>query len=89
MSNVSLFQILALMRGNTSFQDYPYHVQVQLAQCMTYQRCVSVLLLSLVCGRMSECVSARGGQLVYVARARVHVHDHPHAVSNAFAELLC
>ncbi|KAL4230392.1 hypothetical protein ACF0H5_010774 [Mactra antiquata] len=29
--------ILALMRGNKSFQDYPYHVQVQLSRCMTYQ----------------------------------------------------
>lgn len=33
-----LFQILALMRDNKSFQDYPYHVQYDLARCMTYQR---------------------------------------------------
>ncbi|WAQ97869.1 CNBD2-like protein [Mya arenaria] len=29
--------ILALLRDNTSFQDYPFHVQYQLARCMSYQ----------------------------------------------------
>ncbi|XP_060581847.1 uncharacterized protein LOC132738374 [Ruditapes philippinarum] len=29
--------ILALMRDNKSFQDYPCHVQFELARCMTYQ----------------------------------------------------
>ncbi|XP_052280239.1 uncharacterized protein LOC127877948 isoform X2 [Dreissena polymorpha] len=29
--------ILALLRDNTSFQDYPFHVQFQLSHCMTYQ----------------------------------------------------
>lgn len=84
------------MRGNASFQDYPHHVQVQLAQCMTYQRCVSVLLLSIVCACVNVCVRVcvrvrrgRGlGGCTFV-RARVHVRDHDRAVINAFAELLC
>ncbi|XP_048778121.2 uncharacterized protein LOC125667329 isoform X2 [Ostrea edulis] len=29
--------IMALMRDNTSFQDYPVHTQIQLARCMQYQ----------------------------------------------------
>ncbi|XP_053398487.1 uncharacterized protein LOC123558054 [Mercenaria mercenaria] len=29
--------ILALMRDNKSFQDYPFHIQFELARCMTYQ----------------------------------------------------
>ncbi|KAK3600046.1 hypothetical protein CHS0354_012738 [Potamilus streckersoni] len=28
--------ILALLRGNASFQDYPGNVQIQLAKCMEY-----------------------------------------------------
>uniref|UniRef100_K1QSE2 Uncharacterized protein n=1 Tax=Magallana gigas TaxID=29159 RepID=K1QSE2_MAGGI len=29
--------IMALMRDNASFQDYPVHTQIQLARCMQYQ----------------------------------------------------
>lgn len=35
------WQIMALMRDNASFQDYPVHTQIQLARCMQYQRSVN------------------------------------------------
>lgn len=33
--------IMALMRDNASFQDYPVHTQIQLARCMQYQRSIN------------------------------------------------